>query len=381
MWSGLGDDVSENERGSTMDANGAVSDVSRPAPGDARVRIVTGCRAHFGPLSYHPREGRHFGGIGLMLDEPGVDVIVALHEEGASDWEGTNDVIVGAAHDDRTRIVRLLEGLRRRLTPEGLPPLSIDVRRSIPPHQGFGSGTQLALAIADAALRLVGRDGADMRELAAWAGRGQRSAIGLYGYGQGGFLVDAGQQHVRVAADAQRTEPGRHSQMGTLACRVPVPEAWRFILVTPREGRSGLSGSSESAAIAKLPPMPDELSGRLARLVLTEMLPALQERDLPTFATALYEYGTAAGKFFAGVQGGIFFDPTVGNLCERLVRDGLRRLVQSSWGPSVLIPCADCDEAAEISGRLEGYPEFGVLRCRVVPPRNAGREIVHGGRK
>ena len=379
MCSGLGEAVSENERGSTMDAEQSVSDVSQPAMRDTHVRVVTGCRAHFGPLSYHPREGRHFGGIGLMLDEPGVDVRVSAQDEGSSNWDGADDVITGAGNDDRIRIVHLLEGLRDRLAPDVLPPLSVEVRRSIPPHQGFGSGTQLALAIVDASLRLLGRECADMRELAVWAGRGQRSAIGLYGYGQGGFLVDAGQQRCSVEPDPRHSGHDRsRTQMGMLACRLPVPETWRFVIVTPRAGRSGLSGSSESAAIAQLPPMPEELSGRLARLVLTEMLPALQEDDLPTFSTALYEYGVAAGKFFAGVQGGIFFDRAIGKLCERLVRDGLERLVQSSWGPSVLIPCADCDEAAGIAERLEGYPEFAELRCRVVSPRNSGREILVG---
>ena len=47
-----------------------------------RMRIRTPSRLHFGLLGWGPQAGRQFGGVGLMIDSPGIDLLV----EPASSW-------------------------------------------------------------------------------------------------------------------------------------------------------------------------------------------------------------------------------------------------------------------------------------------------------
>ena len=47
-----------------------------------RFRVRTASRLHFGLLGWGPRAVRQFGGVGLMIESPGVEVIA----EPASQW-------------------------------------------------------------------------------------------------------------------------------------------------------------------------------------------------------------------------------------------------------------------------------------------------------
>ena len=125
-------------------------------------------------------------------------------------------------------------------------PLVLRLRSVLPAHAGLGSGTQLALAVGRAFARWQGLD-VPTPTLAAWLGRGQRSGIGIAGFDQGGLLVDGG--------------PGRDGAPAPLLARLPLPEAWRILVVLdPRT--QGLSGAREAGAIATLPAL-DRKSTRL----------------------------------------------------------------------------------------------------------------------
>lgn len=226
-------------------------------------------------------------------------------------------------HAQSQRIAGIVSHIRA-LSP-GLGPVRIEVSDSVPPHAGFGSGTQLALAIGRGLSMLAGRPEAGSFELARLAGRGARSAIGIHGFERGGLIVDAG----------RRTAEGA----GELACREAVPDVWRFVLVTPPH--EGLSGDEERTAFERLPPMPPSLTGRLCRLVLCDVLPALQRGDFERFSAAVTEYGALVGSYFAPVQGGVFSDsrmPAVAELAAKRFGCGC---AQTSWGPSVAVLCPD----------------------------------------
>ena len=65
------------------------------------------------------------------------------------------------------------------------------VHRSLPPHVGLGSGTQLALAVARALAELYDVE-RGARALAAAVGR--RSAIGTWTFDDGGLVVEGGRR-------------------------------------------------------------------------------------------------------------------------------------------------------------------------------------------
>ena len=48
----------------------------------SRLRIRTSSRLHFGLLGWGPEVARQFGGIGLMIDSPAIELSV----EPASEW-------------------------------------------------------------------------------------------------------------------------------------------------------------------------------------------------------------------------------------------------------------------------------------------------------
>jgi beta-RFAP synthase len=189
---------------------------------------------------------------------------------------------------------------------------------AIPPHVGLGSGTKLALAVAQALAALHGRTVA-APALAQAVGRAERSAVGMWTFALGGLVVEGGVRH-----GAQRPAP--------LLMRHAVPGTWRIVLVVPK-AEPGLSGGAEAQAFRRLVPSA-ERSAAIAQLVLTSLLPALVERDVEEFGGALTRVQQLVGDAFAPVQGGRFH-PRAGALVEALLRGGAAGAGQSSWGPAV----------------------------------------------
>ncbi|WP_437230798.1 beta-ribofuranosylaminobenzene 5'-phosphate synthase family protein [Planctomicrobium sp. SH661] len=315
-------------------------------PLPASITIRTGARLHFGPLSYQPETGRHFGGIGMMLERPGVELTAT------SPATGRRFGILSP------RAESTLQSLKSR-NPDLQASVQIDLAAEIPAHSGLGSGTQLSLAMMEALLLMEGRTASPI-ELAEKCGRGDRSAIGLHGYRLGGFLVDGG--HAAGAA------------FGELACRVDFPDAWRVLLLHPLDAK-GLHGSVEMQAFQKLGSMSESVSGRLCRLTLTEILPALTNHNFAGFAAALLEYGQLVGEFFAATQGGVFASPMMRTLLKRLPEIERTGMAQSSWGPTIAMFAESETEAAELRRRIWSIIPGADCPIEITRARNAGRQL------
>ncbi len=309
------------------------------------VHIQTGCRLHFGPLSHHPEKGRHFGGIGMMIRSPGFDLVVKKSK---------------AASASNSESALALLDLICSSQPEWDQSVSIEIKNEIPTHQGLGSGTQLGMAVTEAVGLLHGESGLSAQQLANCSRRGQRSAVGLHGYLEGGFLVDAGHQ--------------QGESIGQIACRLKFPEDWSILLVTPSESQ-GMHGDDETQTFAKLSPMSQTRTGDLSRLTLTEILPSIKHADFRAFAHAIKEYGELVGDFFAQIQGDIFSHAEMNGFADRLHEENMIALAQSSWGPTVAIFVPDQDEADRVSA-LVREDEFG-QNCLLTQtqPMNAGRAL------
>jgi beta-RFAP synthase len=216
----------------------------------------------------------------------------------------------------------------------------VRVVEAIPAHVGLGSGTKLALAVTAALEALAGRS-PDPPALARAAGRGARSAVGLWTFALGGFVVEGGRH------------PGRE-RPAPLLTRHAMPDEWRCVLAIPA-AEPGLSGGEEAEAFARLDPEP-ERTAAIAQLVVTALLPALVERDLGEFGVALTRIQRLVGEAFAPVQGGIFH-PRAAPLVEALLRLGAAGAGQSSWGPAVYGLAGSEQQGRELARRLE--PELG----------------------
>jgi beta-ribofuranosylaminobenzene 5'-phosphate synthase len=277
-----------------------------------RRRLQAPSRIHFGLLAWNPQSARQFGGAGLMIERPGLE----LSAQPSAIWQAEGPLA--------RRTLQLAERISEKLAKTGPapPPLRFKINRAAPEHVGLGTGTQLGLSVARVLTEMVGQTDAPVSLLAELADRGVRSGIGLHGFERGGLIVDGG----RRSEGAIGLPP--------LLATLEFPSDWSVLVVLPAT-EPGLHGSNEVQAFAQLPPIPDALTDRLCRLVLLGLLPAVVERDLTTFGAALTELQHLVGECFAPAQGGRFVRPELESIVKFLVAEGVRGVGQSSWGPAL----------------------------------------------
>lgn len=315
----------------------------------SRVVVEAPSRLHCGMFSFGRPDMRRFGGLGAMIAEPAL----RLTFEPSKHFEIETDALA-------ERVNRVVQALVQAGWFAEPPACRITIQSAPPTHVGLGSGTQLALAIAAGLNAVLERPTRSPRELAQATGRGQRSAIGLHGFGQGGLLVEAGKQ--------------RREEISPLVARVDLPARWRFLLLVPR-GREGLSGDSERAAFDRLPAVPRETTAELCRLALMELLPAAATADFERFADAYFEFGRLAGSCFAAAQGGTYADPSVAAMVVRLREMGLVGVTQSSWGPTLAAVLPDDASAQQWVGQLRSLAELQDVQMFVSAPANRGATV------
>jgi len=304
--------------------------------------VVAPARLHLGFVDLSGALDRQFGSIGLCID--GLDTCVRA---AAADSFGVDGVTP-------SRLLPVLERVSARCAPGRA--VQVTVEQMPPAHAGLGSGTQLALAAALAAAHALGAN-LPPRELAALAGRGQRSGIGIAAFEGGGFVVDGGRGPATVSPP--------------LLARLAFPADWRCVLVFDAMDE-GLSGQRERAAFTQLAPMSDATAAGLARTILVGLMPALVEADFAAFARHLATVQAANGDHFAPAQGGRYTSRRVGELLTMAAREfGLPGIGQSSWGPTGFLFAPDAASAAAVADFIDARKADG-LRCQIVTGNNVG---------
>jgi len=287
-----------------------------------RIRIQTTSRLHFGLFGWGKGSPRQFGGLGLMVERPGITLIGKPAEAPLAEGPLA----------ERVRL--LLDELPERCSELGLarPNGSVDLKVLDAPdeHVGLGVGTQLSLAVTLAFLELTGAKPSphDRTALARLSGRGIRSGIGIHGFFEGGLVVDGGHR-----------KPG---DVPPLLARHPFPDDWHILLIQPPQ--KGLHGAAERRAFARLPSVPEQVTDQLCRMVLLDLLPCLAERDLDGFGQALSELQRRVGTCFSTVQGGLYASTFASEIVAELGRLSLKGAGQSSWGPT-LYAFSDAEES------------------------------------
>ncbi len=330
-----------------------------PAPARAGVSVRAPGRLHLGFIDPSGSLGRRFGSIGLVIAgfETELELACAEHDALSADTSAAEAELERAAQ--HLRLLREHSGRHE--------PLALRLRRVLPPHAGFGSGTQLALAVGCAFARCHGL-ALDTPTIAQWLGRGQRSGIGIAGFDAGGLLLDGG--------------PGRDGRPAPLLSRIELPAAWRVIVVLDA-GARGLSGDAEREAIAKLPPLPQAAAADISHQLLMRVLAGAADDDFVAFAAGLNRVQQLLGDHFAPAQAGsAWTSAAVGTLMRFWGEhaDGSAALGQSSWGPTgfAIVPSAaaaqDLIAAARAAGALAA-----ALEVRVVAARNHGALVGEPG--
>jgi len=310
------------------------------------VRVIAPARLHLGFLDLNGDMGRRFGSIGLAIDRPATELVLA---------RGRTSKAEGPDYE------RALQALRRFAEAFSLTsPYQLDIRSAIPRHAGLGSGTQLALAVGAALTALEGLEhGAS--ELGELMDRGARSAIGMAAFEQGGFIVDGGRGAL------ERPPP--------ILMRAIFPEAWRVLLILDTR-TTGVHGEAEAQAFARLPPLSDAAAAHVCRLVLIQLVPGLMEADIAAFGAAVTEIQAIIGGHFAAAQGGSpWTSPAVGRIAAKLKLAGAFGAGQSSWGPTGFAFAPSKEIAEGLYDCLIGAARGEGLEILVCRGRNRGASI------
>jgi beta-RFAP synthase len=197
-------------------------------------------------------------------------------------------------------------------------------------------------------------------ELAVSVGRARRSAIGTYGFAEGGLIVERGKL------------PGE--AVAPLDCRLDLPETWRFVLLQLRM-KPGLSGTAEQRAFGQLPPVPSKTTEQLGNELRRRLIPAAARGDFELFSRGLYEYGRLAGMCFSEVQGGPYNGPQLTELVDAIRSLGVIGVGQSSWGPTIFALLANESQAADFVQQIRRQPLTDGAKISITKVSNQGASI------
>jgi beta-ribofuranosylaminobenzene 5'-phosphate synthase len=275
------------------------------------------------------RTGRLDGGVGLMLRDP--FIAIQVQKARASSVQLADAIPEESRAELRYGILALLDRLQ---TQPGLGPVKVEVESCPVAHAGLGAKTQLLLAVVTGTAKCYGT-AVDADALANLSGRAGTSGIGLYGFLQGGFILDGGHQ-----VEAKRGEtiyrPSSYSQTAgppPLLTRYSFPD-WPVLLVSCPGHR--IHGEWEAQLFREVCPVPNEEVQALCQTILMQLLPALVTQDLRSFGDALWDIQARRWKAFEIAAQ----TPAIGRIMSRVRHDlGVAGVGMSSWGTSII--CVD----------------------------------------
>ena len=306
-----------------------------------QVTVNTTARLHMG--FYDLFHENRFGSLGLSLDSPATQISIKKSE---------STLIVANGCENAAKIV---EKFVKELNLKDNFTLNID--QAMPTHVGFGSGTQMALAIG-AGLNQLFNLNLNVPQIAAMANRGARSGIGIAAFMQGGLVVDAGKVE---------------GKLPEIALRQAFPQNWCVLLIGD-SAHLGVHDEAELQAFETLKPA--QIS--LKNMVFNYMIPALQRADLLAFGAYMMDLQAYNGNYFAPIQGGHYASQDVADVLAWLQQNGAPCVGQSSWGPTgfAIVDRLQLAESLKNQAQLvfAGKPNISFSVCRA---KNSGAIILN----
>ena len=322
------------------------------ASGNNSVTIRTPARLHFALIDLNGSLGRIDGSIGLAINDPHFEIIA----EPADQIQ-----IESSQYEERARTI--LEKLQVEYS---FPGIRLQLASEIPPHSGFGSGTQLALGIAQAVNTLYNLD-LSVADLAEAVGRGGTSGIGITAFERGGFILDGGHRFPDQKSSFLPSSAAGNVPAPPLLLRHLFP-AWELLIVVPR--CKHISGETEIQLFKTLCPQPRSTAEQLSHLILLKLLPAIFEEDRRAFGSAINEIQTFGWKKVEiDAQGGV-----LQQTLDFLGDNGAMGAGVSSWGPAIFAVGNDLPTLKEkTEAFLQTLPEGGF--CFITNANNVGAAV------
>ncbi len=297
-----------------------------------RVEVSAPARLHLGDLDPFAVGRLGYAPI-LAIDKP--RTIVEAEEADA--------LAVQGPQSDEARVYA-----KRILEAYGIEGIKLTVKNTAPRHSGFGSTTQLCLAIGRAIAEAHSLNPTLVDLVKALK---HTSTGGVYTFQLGGFVVAGG----LTAGPDERMLLREKPLIPPLILHSDFPEDWRFVIVRPSGATQGLSGEAEERVFGRLKQTrpPTRLIHKGYFLLASKLLPALIEKNAEEFGKALTDIQTNVGRIYLPVQGSIY-NPGSQWLVPILRRSGALGIGQSSWGPTVYAFIDSPEAAQRMAEKIRG---------------------------
>jgi beta-ribofuranosylaminobenzene 5'-phosphate synthase len=227
--------------------------------------------------------------------------------------------------------------------------IAVTIRETIPKHLGMGSQTALALSLGHAISELYNRP-IGIEEMAIALGRSDIVALGFNSFQTGGFIVDGG---YKIREKGRRIPP--------CLFRYPIPEDWLFVICIPQRPIPEILKikEHEEEILDTLKPMPEQMSDRLSRIMLMQVMPAIMEHDIKTFGKYLTAFNSRLGAGFweEFQEGNTYCDPVVESGINLLLENGAYGAGQTCWGPTFYGLVDNGETAIKLVEKLESLME------------------------
>jgi len=241
------------------------------------VTVTTPSRLHFSLIDLNGEIGRIDGGFGVALQEPNFKIFIEKAERTAI--LGTKDTMTCE------EILKTINACRKKF--EIKNEYKIYLKSEIPRHSGFGSTTQLNLAIASAIFKLEGIF-LPTYEIAKIVKRGGTSGIGVKAFESGGFIVDIGHKFGKgkeknsfLPSSVSDANPAK------ILFRQDFPNDWIFVCAVQKNKE--IYAENEVEIFKKYCPVNRRDVEKLSHLLLMKILPSVIEKDIENFGDGLKE--------------------------------------------------------------------------------------------
>lgn len=286
------------------------------------IKVSAPSRIHFGLFGGRNDKGVSFGGLGAMVDHPGIEITLEADDQ------------FSFAGPQQERLREFVEAWIEQAKLDSPEQFRLELVQSPASHVGLGTGTQLGMAISAALFQFYFGEIPSIEKVAQFAQRGLRSGVGIYGFLHGGFIVDRGR------------EPDQ--ELPQLDIHLTFPQDWRIVLMQLRStptffGQKEVNvfeGRKKLDLISK--------RNRLIEIANEKILPALLHADFGKFAESIFEFGKTSGSYFSSIQGGPFNGKRITEIIDLARQHEITGVGQSSWGPTVYALASSEEHANQI---------------------------------
>ncbi|CEG11262.1 conserved hypothetical protein [groundwater metagenome] len=239
------------------------------------ITVTTPSRLHFSLIDLNGEIGRIDGGFGVAICNPNFKIFI----------ERAKQTVIFGTNDTKTyeEILKILSTIKKKYDIKN--EYKISLKSEIPRHSGFGSTTQLNLAIASAILKLE-EIFLSPYEIATIIKRGGTSGIGVKAFESGGFIVDIGHKFGKnkekatfIPSSVSDAKPAK------ILFRQDFPDDWIFVCAVQKSLK--IYAESEVEIFKKYCPVNRRDVEMLSHLLLMKILPAVIERDIENFGDGL----------------------------------------------------------------------------------------------